>query len=82
MNELKIEAGKYYRAKKPLRCLDGGFNDRKVLWMSTDGTKVQYNSYSVGFGSHYPTVSIEKFQKWVGKEITKEEYMNTGEKRP
>ena len=77
MNELKIEAGKYYRAKKPLKCLDGGFNDRVVLWVSTDGNRIQYNSYSVADGRHYPTVPLEKFQQWAGKEITKEEYMNT-----
>lgn len=74
---LKIEAGKYYRAKKPLKCLDGGFNDRHVLWVSADGTQVQYNSYNVAIGRHYPTVSIEQFLKWAGHEITKEEYVNT-----
>jgi len=77
LTEFKIEVGKYYRAKKPLKCADGGFNDRYILWVSLDGTKVQYNSYTVADGRHYPTVPIEKFLKWAGKEITKEEYMNT-----
>jgi len=73
----KIEARKFYRAKKPVRCSDGGFNDRCVLWVSTDGQKVQYDSPTVGNGRHYPTVTLEKFLKWMGKEITKEEYLNT-----
>ncbi len=74
---LKIEVGKFYRAKKPKKCLDGGFNDRRVLWVRPDGTKIQYDSYSVANGRNYPTVTLEKFQQWAGKEITKEEYMNT-----
>jgi hypothetical protein len=74
---VKIEAGKFYRAKKPVRCLDGGFNDRRILWVSRDGTHVQYDSPSVCNGRRYPTVPLEKFLKWVGKEITQEEYMNT-----
>lgn len=77
----KIEIGKFYRAKKPVKCLDGGFNDRVVLWMSKDGTKVQYDGYSVGTGRHYPTISLEMFLRWAGKEITKEEYMNTSGER-
>ena len=80
---VKIETGKYYRAKKPVRCLDGGFNDRRILWVSRDGTQVQYDSPSVGNGRRYPTVPLEKFLKWVGKEITQDEYMNTAkEEKP
>ena len=77
MSELKIERGKYYRAKKPVRCLDGGFNDRVILWVSGDRQKVQYDSPTIGNGRHYPIVPIERFLKWAGKEITKEEYENT-----
>ena len=75
MTDLKIEAGKYYRAKKPLKCLDGGFNDRVILWISKDGTKVQYDGYSVNIGRQYPTVPFNKFLKWAGKEITRDEYI-------
>lgn len=72
-----IQAGRFYRAKKPRRCVDGGFNDRKVLWISRDRTRVQYDSYTVADGRHYPTVEMEKFWAWVGKEITKEQYKDT-----
>ena len=72
-----LKAGSYYRAKKPRKMFDGGFNDRRILWINPDGDKVQYDSPTVRDGRHYPTVSIEKFLKWVGKEITKEQYMDT-----
>jgi len=77
MEAKEIIIGHFYRAKKPIKCADGGFNDRRVLWISEDHTKVQYDSYSVGIGRNYPTISMEMFLKWAGKEITKEEYMNT-----
>lgn len=73
-----VKVGFYYRAKKPKRCGDGGFNDRRVLWLSRDRTQVQYDSYTVADGRRYPTVEMAKFLNWVEKEITKEEYMNTG----
>ena len=79
MNTLKIEAGKYYRAKKPTKCLGGGYNDRCVLYVSPDGSQIQYDSYTVSNGKHYPTIPLEKFLKWASKEITKDEYMNTDE---
>ena len=74
-----IQAGKYYRAKKPRRCMDGGYDDRRVLHVDREGQNVQYDSYTVADGRHYPTVPMERFLKWAGKEITKQEYMNTGE---
>ena len=77
MSELKLEARKYYRAKKPRRIYDGGYNDRHVLWISKDGRSIQYDSPSIGIGRSYPTIPIEKFLAWVGKEITNEDYMNT-----
>lgn len=79
--QLKIEAGKFYRAKKPTKCEDGGFNDRHVLYVSRDGNRVQYDSPTIGQNRHYPTIELEKFLKWVGKEITKDEYMNTEVKK-
>ena len=74
MSELKIKTGHFYRAKNPVKCDDGGFNDRVVLWVSY--SNVQYDSPTVRQGRHYPTVTLEKFLKWAGKEITKEEYLN------
>jgi hypothetical protein len=81
MEAKDLKAGCYYRAKKPRRLFDGGFNDRKILWISKDGEKVQYDSPTIGIGRHYPTVSMERFLKWVGKEITKEDYINTSGER-
>ncbi len=43
--------------------------------MNEDKTKVQYDSPTIGNGRHYPTTTMEKFLKWAGKEITKEEYL-------
>jgi len=72
-----IIAGHYYRAAKPRKCLDGGYNDRGVLWINDRHDKVQYDGPAVATGRHYPTIPMEKFLKWVGSEITKEQYMNT-----
>jgi hypothetical protein len=72
-----LKAGSYYRAKRPRRIYDGGYDDRKILWISAERDRVQYDSPVVRLGRHYPTVSMERFLKWVGKEITREEYVNT-----
>jgi len=77
ITEKDLKAGAYYRAKKPRKMYDGGFNDRRILWISADREKVQYDSPTVGNGRHYPTVPTERFLKWVGKEITKEDYIDT-----
>jgi hypothetical protein len=77
VSELKLEARKYYRAKKPRRIVDGGYNDRYVVWISNDGRSIQYDSPTIGIGRSYPIIPIEKFQVWVGREITHEDYMDT-----
>lgn len=76
MVELELKAGKYYRAKKPRRTFDGGFNDRHILWISREGDQIQYDSYTVAQGRHYPTVTREKFLAWAGEEITGDQYMD------
>lgn len=80
MEPKDIIARHYYRAKRPAKVEDGGYNDRVVLWVSEDFSKVQYDSPTIGQGRQYPTVSMERFLKWVGKEITKEDYMDQGDK--
>lgn len=70
-----IVVGNFYRAKKPIKLNDGGYNDRRVLWISEDKQKIQYDSPVIRQGSHYPIIQMEKFLKWTGKEITKDEYM-------
>ena len=77
VSELKLEAGKFYRGKKPRRMDDGGYNDRYVLYISKDGRQVQYDSPTINNGRNYPFTPTEKFLLWAGKEITSEEYMNT-----
>jgi hypothetical protein len=70
-----IKQGQFYRAKKPVKVSDGGYNDRAILWVSTDFSKIQYDSPTIGQGRHYPTIPMEKFLSWAGKEITKDEYL-------
>ncbi len=73
----------FYRAKKPRRIIDGGYDDRRVLWISQSQDKVQYDSPTLDMGRHYPTIPMERFLKWVGREITREDYMLTdGKKNP
>ena len=77
MDVTELVSGHFYRAKKPKRVSDGGYDDRRVLWISEDRSKIQYDSPTIGQGRHYPTIPTERFLKWVGKEITKEEYEST-----
>lgn len=63
--DLKI--GRTYRAKR-YRQLWMGNNDRHIVWMSKDRTRVQYNSDTVKIGRRYPIIDIEKFLRWA-KEI-------------
>ena len=69
---MKIEAGRVYQAKKPrptwLSTQGEVYNDRQVIW--TNGAQVQYDSPTVGRGSRYPTVLIEKFRAWAGEDVT------------
>jgi hypothetical protein len=80
MEDKDIKLGAFYRAKKPRKLFDGGYDDRKVLWISNDKRSVQYDSPTIGLGRHYPTVPIDKFLKWVGREITREAYISTSQK--
>lgn len=65
-----IQRGKTYRAKKFVGTPTCN-NDRKVVYVST--TTVQYDSDTVKNGRHYPTVSMEKFLKWVSREVSQHE---------
>ncbi len=72
-DELKIQVGRTYRAKRPRAAgtmLSPLVNDRTVKWFS--GSHVQYDSPSVSFGRHYPTVTIEKFRAWADRDVTDE----------
>ena len=70
-----IIIGKVYEAKRP--SLVGNIftpfvNDRQIRWISDDRLLVQYDSPTVKNGRNYPTITIEKFLKWVGRDVTTE----------
>ena len=64
-----IKEGRTYRAKKPANC-KGFFNDRTVIYVGH--FDVQYDGPAVSNGSHYPSVTKEKFLKWAGRDVTDE----------
>lgn len=82
LTEKDLVVGRWYRAKKPRRVArtfgnaDGEPNDRKITWIGLG--QLQYDGPSVKFGSHYPKQDIEKFLKWVGRELTNEEMRAEG----
>ena len=70
---LEIKVGRTYRAKRPRPAgtINSPLvNDRTVTWFSR--SHVQYDSPSVSFGRHYPTVTIEKFRSWASHDVTDE----------
>jgi hypothetical protein len=65
-----IRVGAVYRAKRPRRTVGGDvLNDRHVLWVNGDRTRVQYDSPIVPDGRHYPTVNMDAFLKWARREV-------------
>lgn len=70
---LEIKVGRTYRAKRPRPAgtiISPLVNDRTVTRFSR--SHVQYDSPSVSFGRHYPTVTIEKFRSWASHDVTDE----------
>jgi hypothetical protein len=59
-----LEVGGLYRGKGYSPARD---NDRVIIYM--DGIRVQYDSYAVANGRHYPMTTVEKFLKWAKKRI-------------
>jgi hypothetical protein len=69
----KFAVGQVWRAKKPARTgdfLHPVVNDRSIVWVGEE--TLQYDGPSVGIGQHYRKVTIEAFEKWAGREVTKE----------
>lgn len=66
---IELSVGRTYRAKKPGR-IGGLINDRTIKWIGSE--EVQYDGPAVGFGRHYPKVSIEAFLKWADRDVTDE----------
>lgn len=78
---IELIAGHTYEGKQKRRInfvFDTVINDRHILHMGCD--TVQYDSPTVRPGKRYPTVSKEKFIKWLGKDVTDE--MPKGDWRP
>ncbi len=71
--DLQLKAGRIYEAKKP--ALVGSYaqvNDRQIVWISPDGSRVQYDSPSVAFGRRRPIVTAAKFLEWAARDVTEE----------
>ena len=71
LTENDIQVGRTYRGKRPRRGLDYRtftevVDDRTVLWISPDRTKVQYDNCVV---TNYKTTTMEKFLKWAKHEV-------------
>lgn len=64
-----IQVGKTYRGKRYQENFLGKNNNRTIVWISTDRTRVQYDGDTVKLGMHYPTVDMEKFLKWAKEEV-------------
>ena len=65
-----IKVGKWYRAKRYREYGFGSNNDRKVVWISPSRMRVQFDSDTIRVGYHLPCITMEKFLKWVLREIT------------
>ena len=68
-----IRAGNVYEAKRkrPIGFFEQLFNDRVVLWISATGHEVQYDGPEIAIGKKRPVVSMEKFLRWVKRDVTK-----------
>lgn len=56
-----LEVGETYRSRKGSRS-----PDRTILWISSDGTMVQYDGLAVPIGRLFPRVTADGFAKWAG----------------
>lgn len=71
LTKADLRVGNIYAAKRPNKIyigFDEYWNDRQIIYLSDHS--VQYDGPSVAFGRNYPTVSIEKFLKWVKDDVT------------
>lgn len=60
-----LKVGSVYRAKNR----PSNDTDRVILHISQSREFVQYDSYAVANGRHYPTVPMAKFLKWASHEV-------------
>lgn len=65
MKPEEIVFGGLYRAKRPKFDFFGDVqNDRAVIYIDHMRQNLQYDSYTVASGRHYPSVSVEAFARW------------------
>ena len=64
-----LRVGATYRGKRYRAGLFGGNNDRTIVWMNRELTRVQYDSDTVAIGRRLPIVDIDKFLKWAKNEV-------------
>lgn len=65
-----IKEGRTYEAKVPKRNQRGEVNDRRVSWIDSGRTIVQFSFPTVSILRRYRTVSMVDFMVWVGKDVT------------
>lgn len=72
MDPNDIKLGRTYRAKRPAPA--GGYpafyNDRTVVYISRDRSRVQYDGPAVAVGRTLPFVKMEQFANWACHDIT------------
>lgn len=68
---MNIIEGRCYRAKRPAYA-NGFVNDRCVIRINRTLGTVQYDGPAVAMGRHYPTVSIDTFERWAKRDVTDE----------
>lgn len=80
MTAAEIKRGHVYRAKHPRKRYTLGlgdhFTDREVVYV--DERRVQYDGPHIKLGQHFPTVSMDEFLAWVGKDVTEQERNRKG----
>lgn len=74
IEEKDVKEGQWYKARVT------GWHPRKVIRISDDRTKVQYDGPGVRWDKYYPPwVDMSKFLAWCGGEMSPEEVGNLDE---
>lgn len=69
LGEADLIRGGLYRGKRPRRLFNGEYDDRVIIWGPTAFGEIQYDSYAVRDGRHYPRTTVEKFLRWASHRI-------------
>ena len=69
----EIVFGGLYRGRRPTYDFFGEVqNDRAVIFIDRLTGTVQYDSYAVKNGRHYPSTTVEAFAKWAKLRINED----------